>query len=360
MRREHWRGIIEAYRHLLPIDPHTPVITLLEGNTPLVASRTVGSRIKRNVWFKVEGANPTGSFKDRGMTVAVSRAMQASSRGVICASTGNTAASAAAYAARAGLPCVVIVPAGGVAAGKLVQTLAHGATVVTVDGTFDQAGALARKAAAQFDLTSVNSINPDRIHGQQTVAWEICDTMGEAPDLVVLPVGNAGNITALWQGFQAYHARDVIHRLPRLIGMQAVGAAPLVEGRVIPEPRTLASAIRIGNPASWQKAVDAAKASGGVFHAVDDSEILDAQRLLAEEEGVFAEPASAAGLAGVMRLWAMNRLPPGEIVVVVLTGHGLKDADAWSARLPLPARVPPTSEAVAAAIEQAGHSERGR
>lgn len=355
-----WPGVIDAYRHLLPVTPDTPVITLLEGNTPLVPSRVVGPRIRRQVWFKVEGTNPTGSFKDRGMTVAVSRAKEAGSQGVICASTGNTAASAAAYAARAGLPCVVIVPAGGVAAGKLAQTLAHGAFVMAVDGTFDQAGALARQAAGPFHLTSVNSINPDRIHGQQTVAWEICDAMGNAPDLVALPVGNAGNITALWRGLQTYHSRGTIRSLPRLIGMQAAGAAPLVEGRVIPEPRTLASAIRIGNPASWQKAVDAVSASAGMFHAVDDDEILKAQRLLAEEEGVFVEPASAAGVAGVMRLAEMGRLPVGDTVVVVLTGHGLKDADAWSARLPLPPRVPPTSEAVVAAIRQSPHVARGR
>jgi len=329
------------------------VVTLLEGNTPLVPSRAIQARLRCRLWFKVEGANPTGSFKDRGMTVAVSRAVQIHSRGVICASTGNTAAAASAYAARAGLPCVVIVPAGGVAAGKLTQALASGAATVVVEGTFDQALELARQAAARFDLTLMNSINPDRLAGQQTAVWEIVDVLGEAPDLIALPVGNGGNITALWQGVQTYAERGRAPLRSRLLGVQAAGAAPLVEGRVIAQPRTVASAIRVGSPASWQSAVKAVEASAGAFLAVTDEEILAAQDLLAADEGLFVEPASAAGVAGLLRLAAGGGLPSDGVVVVVLTGHGLKDVATVQERLPSPPSVPATMEAVAARIEAA-------
>ncbi len=345
-----WPGLIEAYRHLLPVGSQMPVVTLLEGNTPLVPSRALGKRLGRRLWFKVEGANPTGSFKDRGMTLAVSRAVEARSPGVVCASTGNTAASAAAYAARAGLRCVVIVPAEGVAVGKLVQALAHGATMVPVEGTFDRARELAEEAAGRLGLTIVNSTNPDRVDGQQTVAWEICDRLGQAPDLIALPVGNAGNITAVWQGLLAYRKQGTLHDLPRLLGVQAAGAAPFIEGRPIAAPRTVASAIRVGNPASWQPAVLAVESSKGSFHRVSDEEILGAQQLLAREEGLFVEPASAAPVASLLRLAAEQALPPGDVVVAILTGHGLKDVETALGRLRMPDPVPATFEAVAAVV----------
>jgi len=349
--RARWPGIIEAYREFLPVQPETPVVTLLEGNTPLVASRTIQERLRGRLWFKVEGANPTGSFKDRGMTLAVSRALQERSRGVICASTGNTAASAAAYAARAGLPCMVIVPAEGVASAKLTQALASGATVVAVEGTFDRALELAREAAARLTLTLVNSLNPYRLAGQQTAVWEICEALEHAPDLIALPVGNAGNISAFWQGLAVYAAQGGGPRRTRLLGVQAAGAAPLVEGRVIAQPTTVASAIRVGSPASWRSAIEAAEGSGGAFLAVTDEEIFEAQDLLAREEGLFVEPAAAAAVAGLLRLSGGGGVPSDGTAVAVLTGHGLKDVATVQARLPLPPPVAATIEAVAARID---------
>jgi threonine synthase len=333
-----WRGVIEAYRGLLP--PVARAVTLAEGGTPLVPSPSLERRLGRPAWLKLEGCNPTASFKDRGMTVAVSVAAGAGARGVICASTGNTAASAAAYAARAGLPCWIVLPAGAVARGKLVQAAAHGAHVVAVDAGFETALDLARRASSD-DCALVNSLNPMRLEGQATVAYELCDGLGRAPAAVVLPVGNGGNITACWMGFRRYRDAGRTDSLPRLIGVQAEGANPLVRGVPVERPQTVASAIRIGRPASWAGAVEAATQSGGRFVQVSDEEILAAWRALAAE-GVFVEPASAAAFAGAGQLDPAV-LPPGD-VVCVMTGHGLKDPDAVPA--PEPERVPATADAV--------------
>lgn len=338
-----WRGVIEEYREHLPVSERTPVITLLEGGTPLLEAH-LGREIDRHLWLKVDASNPTGSFKDRGMTVAVSKAVEAASRGVICASTGNTAASAAAYAARAGLPCVLIIPAGGVALGKLVQGGAHGATLIAVDAGFDAALDLARRAAERFGLTLVNSVNPHRLAGQKTAAFEICDALGRAPQALAIPVGNAGNITAYWMGFTEYHAAHRIAARPRLIGVQAEGAAPLVRGRPVEHPQTVASAIRIGRPASWDGAVRAVEESGGEFLTVSDAEILDAQSRLGRE-GFFVEPASAASVAGVLKLAREGRAP--DEVVCVLTGHGLKDPAVIQERMTMPPAVAPELAAIA-------------
>lgn len=344
-----WPGVLEHYRAFLPVTPQTPVVTLLEGNTPLLESVRLGPRLGLRLLFKLESANPSGSFKDRGMTVAVSKALEAGSRAVICASTGNTAASAAAYAARAGLPCLIILPAAGVAAGKLAQAFAHGARVVTVNGGFDAALAVTREVSARLELALVNSVNPHRIAGQKTAAFEICDVLGAAPDVLVLPVGNAGNITAYWRGFAEYHAAGRITARPRMVGVQATGAAPLVDGRPVERPQTVASAIRIGKPASWQGAVAAASESGGRFVKVGDDAILAAQEQLAVEEGILVEPASAAALAGLHALAEAEPLRGGT-VVCVLTGHGLKDPHALPRAAPLPPPVAPTDEAVGRAV----------
>jgi threonine synthase len=335
-----WPGVIEAYRDFLPISSRTPVITLLEGNTPLVPSTRLGPRLGLRLCFKVEGANPTGSFKDRGMTVAVSRALGGGARAVLCASTGNTAASAAAYAARAGLPCLVLLPAEGVAVGKVAQIVAHGAHLVRVQAGFDAALAAVRALAAELGVTVVNSLNPDRLAGQQTAAFELCEALEGTPDVVVLPVGNAGNITAYWQGFRAFQAAGRITTLPRMVGVQAEGAAPLVRGEVVPHPETVASAIRIGDPVGWDGARRAVAESGGQVLTVSDEAILQAQRALAEEEGLLVEPASAAAYAGVEQL-AAARLARGSLVVCVLTGHGLKDPDLLRRGVALPEAVPP-------------------
>jgi len=338
-----WRGVIEEYRAHLPVTERTPVVTLLEGGTPLLRARFPGES-GPTVWLKVEAGNPTGSFKDRGMTVAVSKALEAASRGVICASTGNTAAAASAYAGRAGLPCVLIIPADGVALGKLVQAGAHAATIIPVDGTFDAALDLARLAADRFGLTLVNSVNPHRIAGQKTAAFEICDALGRAPQALLIPVGNAGNITAYWEGFNEYYAAGRIATRPRHIGVQAEGAAPLVRGRPVERPQTVASAIRIGRPASWEGAVRAVEESSGELLAVTDEEILAAQDLLGRE-GVFVEPASAAPVAGWLKLQRAGRAP--DDVVCVLTGHGLKDPAVIQQRLALPRPVPATLDGIA-------------
>ncbi|MDQ7829247.1 MAG: threonine synthase [Armatimonadota bacterium] len=335
-----WPGVIEAYRDFLPVSSRTPVITLLEGNTPLVPSTRLGPHLGLRLFFKVEGANPTGSFKDRGMTVAVSRALERGARGVLCASTGNTAASAAAYAARARLPCLVLLPAEGVAVGKLAQVAAHGARLVLVQAGFDAAMAAVRALAAELAVAVVNSLNPDRLAGQQTAAFELCEALEGAPDVVVLPVGNAGNITAYWQGFRAFQAAGRIATLPRMVGVQAEGAAPLVRGEAVPQPETVASAIRIGHPVSWDGARRAVAESGGQVLAVSDGAILQAQRALAEEEGLLVEPASAAAYAGVERL-AVSGLARGSLVVCVLTGHGLKDPDVLRRGVALPEPVAP-------------------
>ena len=313
-----WPGVIERYRDRLPVQATTPVVTLLEGGTPLIRADALSAEVGRDVLLKYEGANPTGSFKDRGMTVAVSMALAEGARAVACASTGNTSASAAAYAARAGIACVVVLPAGKVAAGKLAQAVMHGASIVPVAGNFDDALELVLELTAAHQVTLVNSINPYRIAGQQSAAWEIVDALGDAPAVHAIPVGNAGNITAHWSGYRS------VDTAPRMWGFQAEGAAPIVSGEIVDHPDTIATAIRIGNPASWQGAVSARDESGGRIEAVSDDEILAAYRFLAEREGVFCEPASAASVAGILRFG--GELPPGT-VVCTLTGHGLKDPD---------------------------------
>ncbi|HEX7066970.1 MAG TPA: threonine synthase [Candidatus Limnocylindria bacterium] len=319
--------LLERYRDILARDGERFAITLGEGGTPLIHARRLGEEIGlANLHLKFEGTNPTGSFKDRGMVLAVNRALATGARAVVCASTGNTSASAAAYAAAAALPCYVILPAGKVARGKLAQALAAGARMIMVDGNFDAALDAVRRIGEDGSAVVVNSINPDRLEGQQTGAFEIVDALGRAPDALALPVGNAGNITAYWRGFRRYAADG--HRLPRMLGFQAEGAAPIVRGEPVAEPETVATAIRIGNPASWDGAVAARDESGGLIEAVSDDEILDTQRRIVELEGIFCEPASAAGVAGVRRLAREGRIGSQEVVVCVLTGHGLKDPDA--------------------------------
>ena len=336
--------LLERYRSLLARDDEEFPISLGEGGTPLIHARRLGAEIGlANLHLKFEGPNPTGSFKDRGMVLAVNRALSAGAQAVVCASTGNTSASAAAYAAAAGLPCHVILPAGKVARGKLAQALAAGAQLVMVDGNFDAALAAVRRLGDEGLAVVVNSINPDRLDGQQTGAWEVVDAMGRAPDALALPVGNAGNITAYWRGFRRYADEGLTPGggLPRMLGFQAEGAAPIVRGEPIEAPETVATAIRIGNPASWEAAVAARDESGGLIEAVSDEEILEVQRLIVRLEGIFCEPASAAGVAGVRRLAAEGRIGPDEVVVCVLTGHGLKDPDAVQAEegslTPIPA-----------------------
>ena len=326
--------LLERYRDLLAREGEQFPLSLGEGGTPLVPARRLGDELGlRNLHLKFEGTNPTGSFKDRGMVLAVNRAVTAGARAVVCASTGNTSASAAAYAAAAGLPCHVVLPAGKVARGKLAQALAAGARLVMVDGNFDRALDAVRRLGEEGAAVVVNSINPDRLEGQQTAAFEIVDVLGAAPDILALPVGNAGNITAHWRGFTRYadEGRTPGGRRPRMFGFQAEGAAPIVRGEPVEAPETVATAIRIGNPASWDGAVAARDESGGLIEIVSDEEILEAQRMVIELAGVFCEPASAAGVAGVRRLAAERRIGPDEVVVCVLTGHGLKDPDAVQA-----------------------------
>jgi threonine synthase len=325
-----WRGVIEQYRDRLPVSPSARAVTLLEGNTPLIEAEHIPKHLglEARVLLKYEGLNPTGSFKDRGMTMAMTMAVVEGSKAVICASTGNTSAAAAAYATRAGLPSFVVVPAGNIALGKLSQAVMHGAKVLAVEGSFDDAFDVVRGVAAKRDVTVVNSVNPYRLQGQKTAAFEICDTLvGRAPDYHILPVGNAGNITAYWMGYQEYHAAGLCDRLPKMMGFQAAGAAPIVHGKPVLKPETLATAIRIGNPVSWKQAVAARDESGGAIEAVTDQEIIDAYKLLASTEGVFAEPASAVSIAGLIKLVAARRIDKGAVVVCTLTGHGLKDPE---------------------------------
>ena len=324
-----WRGLIEAYRDRLPVTATTPVVTLHEGNTPLVPAPILSDRTGCDVYLKVEGANPTGSFKDRGMTVAVSKAVEAGAKAVICASTGNTSASAAAYAARAGLTCAVLIPAGKIALGKMAQALVHGARPLQVAGNFDDCLSLASKLAIDYPVALVNSVNPDRLQGQKTASFEIVEALGDAPDIHCLPVGNAGNISAYWLGYEEDYAAGNATRKPRMFGFQASGAAPIVRGEVVRDPSTIATAIRIGNPASWTKAVDARDASGGLIDAVTDREILTAYKILAREVGVFVELGSAASVAGLLAKSASGELPRGSRVVCTVTGHGLKDPE-WA------------------------------
>ncbi len=322
-----WRGVIEEYRKYLPVDENTPVITFYEGNTPLLFARKISDMTRCKVYLKYEGANPTGSFKDRGMCMAISKAVERGNKAVICASTGNTSASASAYAARAGIDCIVIIPSGKIALGKLSQAIMHGAKVFEVDGNFDQALNLVRELGEKYPVEIVNSINPFRIEGQKTGAFEVCDQLNAVPDYHAIPVGNAGNITAYWKGYKEYYAAKKISTLPKMIGFQAEGAAPIVRGHPIPNPETLATAIRIGNPASWKTAVEAAEESDGSISIVTDQEIVEAYKLVARSEGLFCEPASAASVAGTLKLVKAGKIPDGSTIVCILTGHGLKDPD---------------------------------
>ncbi len=341
-----WRGVIEEYRAWLPVTDATPVVTMREGGTPLIHSSALSEATGCDVHLKYEGANPTGSFKDRGMTLAISKACEAQAHAVLCASTGNTSASAAAYAAKAGIVCGVLIPAGKIALGKLAQALVHGATVIQVDGNFDLALEICRTLHEKYPVELVNSVNPFRIEGQKTAAFEICDFLGRAPDVHVMPVGNAGNITAYWRGYRDYLAAGQSGALPVLRGYQAAGAAPLVEGHRIEQPQTIATAIRIGNPASWQPALDAARDSGGSIRAVTDRDILKAYRRVARE-GVFCEMASAASVAGLLQLADAGELEPGQTVVCVLTGNGLKEPDWAIAGAAAPPTIPPDVDAAA-------------
>ena len=320
-----WRGIIAEYFDRLPFTETEPVLTLGEGGTPLVEAPALSERTGARVLLKVDGANPTGSFKDRGMTTAISKAVGAGAQMVVAASTGNTSASAAAYAARAGIGCAVILPAGRIAAGKMAQAIVHGATLVEIDGNFDDALRIVRGLAENYPVDLVNSVNPYRLQGQKTAAFEIVDVLGDAPDIHVLPVGNAGNISAYWMGFMEYHADGPATKLPKMWGVQADGAAPLVKGEVVEFPETIATAIRIGNPASWELAVAARDESGGRIDAVTDAQILDAQALIAAEVGVFVEPAWAASVAGLLQRAAEGAVPKGATITCTVTGNGLKD-----------------------------------
>ncbi len=348
-----WRGVIDEYRSRLPVDDDVPAVTLLEGGTPLVAAPYLSDLTGCDVHLKIEGANPTGSFKDRGMTMAITKAVEEGSRAVICASTGNTSASAAAYAARAGLVCAVLVPQGKIALGKLAQALVHGATLLQVTGNFDDCLDLARDLAKNYPVTLVNSVNPFRIEGQKTAAFEVCDTLGAAPDVHCLPVGNAGNVTAYWKGYREYARDGVVPTLPVMRGYQAAGAAPLVSGQPVRHPETVATAIRIGNPASWDTAILARDESHGAIEAVTDEQILDAYRLLPRHEGVFVEPASAASVAGLLMSAAAGDVPRGSRVVCTVTGHGLKDPDQAVAGAPPPVVIGVDADAAAAALKLA-------
>jgi threonine synthase len=338
-----WRGVIEEYRAFMPVTAATPVVTLHEGNTPVLPAPRLSERVGARVYLKFEGLNPTGSFKDRGMTVAISKAVEEGAKAVVCASTGNTSASAAAYATRAGLTCAVLIPEGYIALGKLAQALIHGATVLQIRGNFDNALALVRQLADKEPVRIVNSVNPHRIEGQKSAAYEIVDALGDAPDLHCIPVGNAGNITAYWKGYREYHEAGRARRLPKMAGFQAAGAAPIVAGHPVERPETIATAIRIGYPASWDGAVRAADESGGSITAVTDAEILEAYRFVAGTEGVFCEPASAASVAGLLKAGPPF---PGATVVCTLTGHGLKDPDRAIAEIAVPAPVEADYEAV--------------
>ena len=323
------KGIIRKYRDFLPVNKDTRIITLHEGNTPLVGSRVLSvlTGNECNVYLKYEGLNPTASFKDRGMTMAVTKAVEEGKDTIICASTGNTSASASAYAARAGIKCIVLIPEGAIALGKLAQAVIHGAKVIQIKGNFDDALNIVKAISAEYPIQLVNSINPYRLEGQKTGAFEICDGLGRAPDYHIIPVGNAGNICAYWKGYKEYKERGRIDRLPKMIGFQAKGAAPIVENRIIKKPETIATAIRIGNPANWELALKTLKESDGLIETVTDEEILDAYKLLAREIGVFVEPASAASCAGLLKKAKEGFFPKGSTIVCIMTGHGLKDPD---------------------------------
>ncbi len=345
-----WRGLIEEYRDRLPVTESSPVVTLLEGNTPLIKAQKLSELTGCDVLLKCEGLNPTGSFKDRGMTMAMSNAVETGAKVVVCASTGNTSASAAAYATRAGLMCAVLIPEGQVALGKLAQALIHGARTVQIRGNFDDALDLVRELGTRDGIQIVNSINPFRIEGQKTAAFEIVDVLGDAPDVHCIPVGNAGNITAYWKGYSEYHKDGLAERLPRMLGWQAAGSAPLVHGEVVAHPETIATAIRIGNPASWDSAIAARDESGGHIGAVTDAQIIEAYKFLAAREGVFVEPASAASVAGLLVAHEQGLVTAGERVVCTVTGHGLKDPNRAIAEVQLDDTVDASADAVLHAL----------
>jgi len=348
---QRWPGLIEAYRSRIPLPEGTEIVTLFEGGTPLLPAPALSQLVGGEVWLKVEGANPTGSFKDRGMTVAVTAAKASGARAVLCASTGNTSASAAAYAARAGLTAAVLIPTGRIAQGKLAQAVAYGAQILQIEGNFDDCLELARKTVVSTEgIELVNSVNPARIEGQKTASFEICDVLGDAPDIHCLPVGNAGNITAYWKGYTEYHEDGTSSVLPRIFGFQAAGAAPLVLGHPVKDPDTIATAIRIGDPASWGGAIDARDSSGGLIDSVTDEQILAAYRLLATSTGVFVEPASAASVAGLLKTAEDGRLPRGSRIVCTVTGNGLKDPDTALMTMGTPEVLPVSVEAVAGAL----------
>jgi threonine synthase len=320
-----YMGLLQTYKDYLPITDMTPMITLHEGNTPLIHADRLSEELNLNIFFKYEGLNPTGSFKDRGMVMAVAKAMEEGSRTIMCASTGNTSAAAAAYASRGDLNCIVIIPNNNIALGKLAQAIIYGAKVIAIEGNFDRALEIVREITAKHPISLVNSVNPFRIEGQKTAAFEVCEQLGGAPDFLAIPVGNAGNITAYWKGFKEYHAKGKSKSLPKMIGFEAEGAMAIVKGEPILNPETVATAIRIGNPATWQGAVNAANESKGQINYVTDDQIIEAYKMLAAKEGIFAEPASAASLAGVIKLNKEGYFSGGETIVCVLTGHGLKD-----------------------------------
>ena len=343
-----WRGVIREYWDFLPVRQEESIVTLLEGNTPLIPSSRINKEVVPEVelYFKYEGLNPTGSFKDRGMTVAVSMAKETGSKAIICASTGNTSASAAAYAARAGMKAYVLIPEGKIALGKLSQAMAHGAQVIQIEGNFDEALRIVREISETESITLVNSLNPHRIEGQKTAAFEIIDHLGFVPNYHCLPVGNAGNITAYWKGYKEYWEKGRVDGLPKMLGFQAEGAAPIVRGKVIEKPETIATAIRIGNPASWKQAEAARDGSGGLIDMVSDEEIIQAYQMMANLEGIFCEPASAASLAGVIKLHRKGFFEKGDVVVLTMTGHGLKDPDIAIRVSQKPTSLPPQKEKV--------------
>ncbi|MFD2369855.1 threonine synthase [Brevibacillus sp. GCM10020057] len=359
MSNDRQSGIIARYREFLPVTDKTPLVSLHEGNTPLIHAPNLSRQLGVELYVKYEGLNPTGSFKDRGMVMAVAKAVEEGSTTIMCASTGNTSAAAAAYAARCGLRCIVLIPSGNIALGKLAQAIAYGAEVIAIDGNFDEALSIVREITANEPITLVNSVNPYRIEGQKSAAFEVCDALGDAPDILAIPVGNAGNITAYWKGFKEYKAAGRSNSLPRMFGFQASGAAPLVHGQPVPNPETVATAIRIGNPASKEGALNAISESNGLVDSVTDEEILRAYQLLAKSEGVFCEPASAASLAGIMKLKEAGKLPQGAKVACVLTGNGLKDPNiALKLVGEEPRSVPATREAVMALVSQQGSEVR--
>ncbi|WP_442595942.1 threonine synthase [Neobacillus sp. D3-1R] len=352
-----WRGLLVEYREFLPIDTNTPLLTLNEGNTPLIHLENLSKKWGVHLYVKVEGANPTGSFKDRGMVMAVAKALEVGSKTIICASTGNTSASAAAYAARAGIRCIIVIPEGKIAIGKLAQAMMYGAEIISIEGNFDEALKMVRNISEKEAMTLVNSVNPYRLEGQKTAAFEVCDQLGEAPDILAIPVGNAGNISAYWKGFKEY-AEKRGTGLPKMFGFEAEGAAAIVYNRVIEHPETIATAIRIGNPASWTLASAAVEESNGLIDAVTDDEILAAYRTLAREEGVFAEPASCASLAGIYKQLQKGSLQKGSTIVAVLTGNGLKDPDvAISSSAVKPIPLPNNEKIVAEHIRGAVRDE---